>query len=119
MNITLKKVKGIQIVKLKGELDLASVDILTEGVEVLLSKSIKEGIIFDMSELSLIDSSGIGALIYICNQLITSSTPFYLVDITTDVEDVFSILGLSMAIGEEHFNYRTAEEALSDLLIAN
>nr|WP_267879693.1 STAS domain-containing protein [Caldalkalibacillus mannanilyticus] len=74
---------------------------------------------FDMNELIFVDSTGVGALLNICNQLSALSTPFYFVNLTSDVSEVFDILGLSMAIGEEHFNFHSTEEALSHLVMLN
>jgi|GEM_PF-3602558 len=117
MNILVKHVKGVHVVQLNGELDMGRIDILNEHMEPYLIEKVSPGIIIDMGELLFVDSTGVGALLSICTQLNNLGTPFYIVNLTEDVAEVFDILGLSMATGEEHFKFRTAEEALTYLLM--
>lgn len=63
MQLEMKKKSNLLIVKVKGELDHHSSDSIRRKVDQeLMSVSIKHGV-FDFSELSFMDSSGIGMLV--------------------------------------------------------
>ena len=63
MQVLLKTEKNALIVKLRGELDHHSTEQIRTGLEAAITKSQTKHLIFDFSELSFMDSAGIGMVI--------------------------------------------------------
>ncbi len=63
--LTVKVIGGPDetVIRVGGELDLSSVDVLDEALSNVLSKDDVDVLVFDLEELSFMDSSGIAALL--------------------------------------------------------
>jgi anti-sigma B factor antagonist len=68
MDLKLRRSGEIYIIDVKGEMDLYNSHRLKELVMKMLEKDIKRFII-NLDNVEYIDSSGIGALIYICSTI--------------------------------------------------
>jgi len=60
--------QGDPLLKLRGELDMSSAVEFRETIEQLLEKSRKR-LVFDLSDLSFMDSSGIAVLVFAANNV--------------------------------------------------
>lgn len=62
MEILIEKVNNIDVLKLKGRLDASSINDIKKQVNMLI-KEARVNLIFDMSAIEFIDSSGLGSLV--------------------------------------------------------
>ena len=63
-SITARDVRGVHIVSLHGELDLASADGVADAIVEVAGSTV----VVDLSDLTFMDSSGIGALVVARNR---------------------------------------------------
>lgn len=110
LNIDIKtsKVRGAQIVTLSGEFDLYE----KSKVESYLAQTLLESpelLIFDLSSIALMDSSGVGLLIVYQNKLKEAGTRMaFVVDDNNYIIRKLNNLGIFADIGVESF--KTIEE---------
>jgi len=110
MELKIRKNQEVYIVDITGEMDLYNSYKLKELIAKMLERSVK-GIILNMEEVEYIDSSGIGALIYICSTLKKNNLKLYITNIHGSVKKVIELTKLMgfFPIAE------TLEEALQKL----
>lgn len=101
---------GTSIVALAGELDLSTVP----RMEALLVEQLRERsrVIVDLTELSFIDSSGIGILIQASRAFANGSQMHVVIGRGSQVERVFSIARIDQAL-PVFFDREQAEAALA------
>ena len=96
------------IVALEGELDTVSECRLNSLVTRLVAKEARR-VLFDLSGVRFLDTSGIRGLISAQRRLFLAGRTFGLVGVPTAVQNIFSVTGL-----QDHFVlYETVEEALA------
>jgi len=93
--LNFKKAEKYNIIKYSGELTLDVVEELKEEI----SKFIDEGgddkcIVFDLSDISFMDSSGIGFLVYLNNVNKTKNKKLYLLKPSGAVKKTLSLVNL-------------------------
>ena len=93
MELKMRKNKEVYIVDVSGEMDLYNSYKLKELIAKMLERSVK-GIILNMEEVEYIDSSGIGALIYICSTLKKNNLKLYITNIHGSVKKVIELTKL-------------------------
>jgi anti-sigma B factor antagonist len=99
---------GCSVVTIAGELDLSTIPKMRRPLLEQIAQ--RPAVLVDLSELSFIDSSGIGALIQACRS--TNGTPMHVViGRDSQVERIFSIAGVSAAMPI----FSDREEALAEL----
>ena len=94
---------GTAYVKCKGRLVFGQTDILKEGVRDLLPKS--KRVVIDLSEVDHIDSTGLGAVLYLYFSAKTSHCELQLVNLAPRVRQLFgiaNILSLFESCGEHN-----------------
>lgn len=95
------KEDNICIVKLIGELDIATADSFKDTIEKEL-KNIK-GVSIDFMQLEFVDSTGIGALIEVIRNIQGKEISFKIYNINQDVFEVLDLLGIPELFGAEIF----------------
>ncbi len=103
MDIKLHQKGDYAILQIKGSLDMySSLELknLTENLPVGSSTSI----ILDLSEVNYVDSSGIGTMIKIVNQVQDAGGKLYITGLKPMIEKIFKVAGLMnyFAILSEH-----------------
>lgn len=91
LDIEMGATGDVRVVRLGGELDLASVPRLTEFLEEAAAPSV----ILDLSGLAFIDSSGVAALVRAQEQMDEGGQTLTLTCPSHTVARVFEILGIS------------------------
>lgn len=89
MEIFLDKNKNI--VKIKGEIDLNNSKLLKDEIKKLNENHV----ILDFSEVSYLDSSGIGVLISIHKNLQSKSGSLEIINIDKKIKELFDMVGLT------------------------
>ena len=79
-----------------GEVDIATVEELVTAAEDCLSQD-PRGLRVDLSQVSFIDSSGLGALVRIRNRARERGIPVELAEVPASVERVLEMTGLAAA----------------------
>lgn len=78
----------------KGELDEYTASYTRSAVDKLLEQNNFKEVIIDLSELSFMDSTGIGVLIGRYKKLKSSHVPIYICNPNNHVEKIFQMSGL-------------------------
>jgi anti-anti-sigma factor len=94
LDIEIGATGDIRVVRLGGELDLASVPRLTE----LLEEVAAPRVILDLSRLAFIDSSGVAALVRAQQQMDEGGQTLTLTRPSHTVARVFEILGIAFLL---------------------
>ena len=101
---------NVSIVSLAGELDLSTIPRMEEALREQISQ--RPAVLIDLSELSFIDSSGIGVLVQTFRS--ADGTPMnVLIRSGSQVERVFGIAGISEAL-PVYFDREAALVALAE-----
>ncbi len=87
--VTLSK-KGKALVKLVGKFNIESVPMFEEKMEWLFEQDV-DVLIFNLEDLKLIDSSGIGSLIKALNIAKNRDTSFYLYNVSDEINTIFTV----------------------------
>ncbi|GGK23886.1 hypothetical protein GCM10010965_15830 [Caldalkalibacillus thermarum] len=103
MNLVVQVDDGIHHLHCQGELDMGTVVSFDQVMESILHDESLKAVIFDLKELTFVDSTGIGQLLKYCQQLDSRQIPYYLVNISANIQEIFEVLGLSTVIGQERF----------------
>lgn len=114
MEINHREVNGVQILNLKGRLDLASGSGLKEQVKNLMDHE-KCTIHLNLQEVDFINSSGLGVLVSLMKEIRVKKGRLSLSNLASYVQEIFEITQLSHIF--EIFT--TEEEALSSYQTAN
>ena len=93
MELKIRKNKEVYIVDVSGEMDLYNSHKLKELVMKMIERQIK-CMIINREEVDYIDSSGIGALIYICSTVKKMSLKLYMTNIHGSVKKVIELTKL-------------------------
>lgn len=84
-----------------GELDISTVDKFKKSIDE--SREGAREIILDMSQLSFVDSTGVGGLLNVVKTLQKNGLPVKIVNVSSEVYEVLDLLGLPMLLGHEIF----------------
>jgi anti-anti-sigma factor len=93
MELKIRKNQEVYIVDITGEMDLYNSYKLKELIAKMLERSVK-GIILNMEEVEYIDSSGIGALIYISSTVKKQNVRLFITNIHGSVKKVIELTKL-------------------------
>ena len=93
MELKIRKNGEVYIIDVNGEMDLYNSYKLKELVSKMLEKNVKSFII-NMEQVDYIDSSGIGALIYICSTIKKMNLKLYISNIHGSVKKVIELTKL-------------------------
>jgi anti-sigma B factor antagonist len=95
-DLSISQHNGFSIVRMSGELDLASSDRLSE----LLADLSDQTVVVDLAELTFIDSSGIAALVAAKDRLQTAGRELVLTRPQANVDRVLEMTGLEEWISQ-------------------
>ena len=93
MDLKIRKNGEIYIIDVNGEMDLYNSYKLKELVTKMLEKNVKTFII-NLEQVDYIDSSGIGALIYICSTMKKMNLKFAISNVHGSVKKVIELTKL-------------------------
>ena len=93
MDLKIRKNGEIYIIDVNGEMDLYNSSKLKELVMKMLEKNVKNFII-NLEQVDYIDSSGIGALIYICSTMKKMNLKFAISNVHGSVKKVIELTKL-------------------------
>lgn len=93
MELKIRKNGNSYIVDVNGEMDLYNSYKLKELVMKMIDKNVKLFII-NLEQVDYIDSSGIGALIYICSQIKKKNLRLYISNVHGSVKKVIELTRL-------------------------
>lgn len=93
MELKIRKNGEIYIIDVNGEMDLYNSYKLKELVMKMLEKNVKNFII-NLEQVDYIDSSGIGALIYICSTMKKKNLKFAISNVHGSVKKVIELTKL-------------------------
>jgi len=93
MELKIRKNGEVYIIDVNGEMDLYNSYKLKELVLKMLEKNVKSFII-NLEQVDYIDSSGIGALIYICSTIKKMNLKLYISNIHGSVKKVIELTKL-------------------------
>jgi anti-sigma B factor antagonist len=94
MDITVKQHGNVNVLILKGKLDLANSSDLKEAVKSLLEQD-KNRMHFNMTGVDFINSSGLGALVSMMKEIRVNRGRLTLSDLAPYVSEIFEITQLS------------------------
>lgn len=90
---------GRAIIRLSGELDLATIDVLRrEAAGQLAAGDVRE-LVLDLTELNFLDSSGLGALLQIRGEAMSGGATFTVANVPAAPARVIAIAGLNSTFG--------------------
>jgi anti-anti-sigma factor len=100
LSITKQVLEGELIISLKGVIDLTTVGQLAESVgqEIELNNTIS----FDLSQVELIDSTGIGYILRAILYYRSQNKSVQMINIPEMIEDTFEIMGVNQILGMGH-----------------
>ena len=98
MNYTRTDVDGKSVLRVRGQLDALSAPDLRPELDRLVYDGNQE-IIVDLSELKLIDSSGVGALVGLYKRVRAAGGEVRFVGVTSQPLVIFKLLRLDMVFG--------------------
>lgn len=110
LDVNIRYEENIPIVEAKGECDLVTSRKLKEAADNLIAAG-QHRIVFDLRDMSYIDSSGFRVLLDAKNRAAKEGGDIALVSLTAQVERVFNLLHL----GELLVRTNTVEEAIEKL----
>lgn len=93
MELKIRKNKEVYIVDISGEMDLYNSHKLKELITKMLERQVK-CIVLNLEDVEYIDSSGIGALIYICSTLKKKKVKLFIANIHGSVKKVIELTKL-------------------------
>ncbi len=111
MQVSSRKTKGALVVKVEGELDHHTADAVRERLDSLLEDPSIKHIVFDLSQLKFMDSSGIGVFIGRYKVVSQRGGTVSVTHVTSQINKVFEVSGLYRIIKK----YDSIEEALADI----
>ena len=94
MHINSKLYNGTLYVVLNGELDENAFSYTRETLDLLFAKRGIQQIIFDLSELKFMDSTGIGLFLGRYKRMKKLGVPIYVANPSTQIEKIFKMSGI-------------------------
>lgn len=94
MKVYVKKIDGNLYFRLDGELDENSSHNARELIDDVLEKSTYNNVVFDMKDLTFMDSTGIGVIIGRYKKLKPTGVGIYVLNPTRQVDKILTTSGL-------------------------
>jgi len=111
LQVSSRRIKGALVVKVEGELDHHTADAVRERLDSLLEDPTIKHIVFDLSQLKFMDSSGIGVFIGRYKVVSQRGGTVSVACVTSQINKVFEVSGLYRIIKK----YGSIEEALAGI----
>jgi anti-sigma B factor antagonist len=97
MNMTELTCNEYQLVSLEGDFDAGAVILHKERFEQFIEYK-SRGIVFDMSDVSFLDSSGIGAMVFLFKRLKSESRDLNIIGLNGQPERLIQLLRIDQTI---------------------
>ena len=97
MNLTELKCNDYQLVELEGDFDAAAVSMHKEKFENYTDCNAK-GIVVDMSNVSFLDSSGIGAMVFLFKRLRSDNRDLKIIGLSGQPKRLIQLLRIDQTI---------------------
>lgn len=94
MIIVTKLVEDYLIISMQGELDECSSDLVRSNIDRAISINKFKAVIFDMENLTFMDSTGIGVLLGRYKLLKRSNVPVYIKNCNKHIDRILSMSGI-------------------------
>lgn len=107
----LEHYRNVLIVRLRGELDHHTADVVRFKMEEAISRGVSDHIILSLKELQFMDSSGLGVILGRYKQVKSRGGKMVVCDVNPSVHRLFEMSGL-FKILEIHDNERMAISSL-------
>jgi len=91
LEVKTSKESGQTVIDLVGEMDIATVDQFKMAVEEV--RDGVSGMVFNLAELSFVDSTGVGGLLNVIKSLKYDDMDVKVINVTDEVYEVFDLLG--------------------------
>lgn len=111
MQITFETIDNALIIKLSGELDHHSSEYIKEKIDLEIMSRNPKNIIFDMENLSFMDSSGVGVIIGRYKFISSKGGKAAIVNLKPQIKRIYEICGLKKIIP----NFSTSKTAIEKL----
>jgi len=111
LQVSSRKTKHTLVVKVEGELDHHTADTVRERLDSILEDPSIKYIVFDLSQLKFMDSSGIGVFIGRYKVVSQRGGTVSVAHVTPQINKVLEVSGLYRIIKK----YNSLEEALADI----
>ena len=98
MDISVSQGKNTVTIFLKGELDECAADFAREQIDAAVSHSSIKSVVFDLSQLSFMDSTGIGVLIGRYKRMKNRNVVAFVKNPSPSVDKIFKMSGLYQII---------------------
>ncbi|PSL43300.1 SpoIIAA-like anti-anti-sigma regulatory factor [Salsuginibacillus halophilus] len=109
-DVTMEQVKDVLLVRISGELDHHTASRLREDMDAKLQESGIVHVVLNASELSFMDSSGIGVVLGRYKQIAARGGQVYVCEIPPQVERIFEMAGLFKVLKKEEKEARALQE---------
>ncbi len=94
MNYTIKKENNCLIVSVIGDVDISLTDSLREDVDLALAEYSVNSLVFDLTEVDFVDSSGLGVILGRYKRVTAKGGKVYLAGAKPQVKKVLDLSGL-------------------------
>jgi anti-sigma B factor antagonist len=94
LDIVEEKIGSVPVLRLLGSLDISTVDALRDRTIGLLDRG-ASAIALDLAQVTLVDSSGMGALLGGKKRAMEKEVSYYLLDCPTPLQRLLDLVGLN------------------------
>jgi len=88
---------GFELVEMNGPLDAEAVEAMRDTFEALTSR-VQKGVVLDMSSVTFLDSSGVGALVFMFKRLAAEQRTLHLVGLNNQPLRLIKLLRINRTI---------------------
>ena len=99
---------GDLIIKATGDFDAFAAEKIRPELEAISNSNEMQNIILDLTEVTFIDSSGIGAIVFLYKRLIASKCTFHLTGVQGQPRELFELLRIHKAIPTSWYEKKSA-----------
>jgi anti-anti-sigma factor len=97
MLMTLETMQGFELVEMTGPLDAEAVIEIKDSLEALTQR-VSKGVVLDMSGVTFLDSSGVGALVFMFKRLAAGQRTLHLVGLNNQPLRLVQLLRINRTI---------------------
>jgi len=114
LNIFMEIEKSTLIVRLEGELDHHTSELVRQKIDFELEKGFVNNLLFNLEKLTFMDSSGLGVLLGRYKKVRQLDGKMSLCCVQTNVNKIFELSGMYKILS----NYESEDEAIKSLGVA-
>lgn len=111
MNVTFESIGNKLIIRINGDIDHHTCETVRQKIDNEIMKKNPKNIIFDMSNVGFMDSSGVGVIIGRFKQISSKGGAAAMINVKPQIKRVYEICGLNRIIGV----YENLDKAVNDM----